>query len=176
MKINILKLIQGKVSLISFDFFYEKSDIPISDEAIIFKNSLNVKGTVTKFKNDFFMECRINTRVELECSKCMQHFDYEISEKVEIIYRNNQFKKDDVDKDIDKYYSYFEEFEIDMTDDIRQFIILNTPYYPVCKNDCAGLCHCCGANLNFEKCNCSNLEQENNLYKLILNKVEISKK
>lgn len=42
----------------------------------------------------------------------------------------------------------------DLTDDIRETLLLSMPIRLKCKEDCKGLCCSCGANLNREKCSC----------------------
>jgi uncharacterized protein len=39
---------------------------------------------------------------------------------------------------------------VDITDDIRQEIILAYPMIPICQQNCKGLCPVCGQNLNQE--------------------------
>ncbi|MBI2174769.1 MAG: DUF177 domain-containing protein [Candidatus Omnitrophica bacterium] len=41
---------------------------------------------------------------------------------------------------------------VDITDDVRQEIILAYPMIPVCREDCKGLCISCGQNLNVAAC------------------------
>ena len=43
---------------------------------------------------------------------------------------------------------------VDLTPEMREAIILALPGYPVCREDCGGLCAHCGANLNRESCTC----------------------
>jgi uncharacterized protein len=43
---------------------------------------------------------------------------------------------------------------IDMTEAVRQYILLTTPMKPLCREDCAGLCPVCGHNLNQGPCSC----------------------
>lgn len=43
---------------------------------------------------------------------------------------------------------------IELTEDIREAILLDYPIKPLCKPDCRGICPLCGANLNEEKCGC----------------------
>jgi uncharacterized protein len=43
---------------------------------------------------------------------------------------------------------------VDLTDDIREEVLLNLPPYPVCGPDCRGLCAQCGHNLNRGACTC----------------------
>lgn len=44
---------------------------------------------------------------------------------------------------------------IDLTDLLRECIILSFPSNPVCREDCKGLCPKCGKNLNKETCTCA---------------------
>jgi uncharacterized protein len=43
---------------------------------------------------------------------------------------------------------------VDLTPDVREAILLAFPNFPVCSEDCKGLCPRCGADLNKGKCNC----------------------
>jgi len=43
---------------------------------------------------------------------------------------------------------------VDLTEEVREAIILALPRYPVCREDCQGLCMACGANLNTTVCSC----------------------
>lgn len=44
--------------------------------------------------------------------------------------------------------------EIDLDPIVREQLLLALPGYPVCKDDCKGLCAVCGANLNERECGC----------------------
>ncbi len=43
---------------------------------------------------------------------------------------------------------------VDLTNDIREAMILAFPLYPVCRPDCKGLCPQCGADKNETECDC----------------------
>lgn len=57
--------------------------------------------------------------------------------------------------------AYCESFEVtgiealDLTESVRECIILAFPTYPICQEDCKGLCSHCGKNLNVEACQCA---------------------
>lgn len=44
---------------------------------------------------------------------------------------------------------------VDLTESLRECIILTFPSNPVCREDCKGLCQKCGANLNKQSCACA---------------------
>lgn len=43
---------------------------------------------------------------------------------------------------------------VDLTEEVREAIILALPRYPVCRETCRGLCMTCGADLNKKACSC----------------------
>ena len=43
---------------------------------------------------------------------------------------------------------------LDLTEAVRQYVIINLPMKPLCRRDCAGLCASCGHNLNDHQCGC----------------------
>jgi uncharacterized protein len=50
--------------------------------------------------------------------------------------------------------------EVDITEDIREAILLNLPHFPLCSESCRGLCLSCGKDLNDGPCGCSGGEEE----------------
>jgi uncharacterized protein len=49
---------------------------------------------------------------------------------------------------------------LDLTEELREAIILALPGYPVCSKACKGLCMTCGKNLNKENCTCHEAGQD----------------
>ena len=44
--------------------------------------------------------------------------------------------------------------EVDISEDIREELLINLPMNLLCDEDCAGLCSECGMNLNKKECTC----------------------
>ncbi len=44
---------------------------------------------------------------------------------------------------------------LDLTESVREGIILALPTYPICKEDCQGVCFRCGQDLNVGPCRCA---------------------
>jgi uncharacterized protein len=49
--------------------------------------------------------------------------------------------------------------EVDVTEDIREALILNLPHFPLCNENCKGLCAHCGKDLNGGPCGCRKTEE-----------------
>ncbi|MBO5723932.1 MAG: DUF177 domain-containing protein [Lentisphaeria bacterium] len=62
-------------------------------------------------------------------------------------------------KDVCIYREKVAEEIVDITDEIREDILLELPLRFLCSEDCKGLC-ACGADLNTEKCRCRREKEE----------------
>lgn len=95
----------------------------------------------------------IETDVEFRCVKCTEKFIKKI--KIPYAERVFYFNKQGGDIDVfDTFYVDTKNMTIDMSDFIRQEIILHFPLIPVCSKSCKGLCPYCGKNLNEGPCGC----------------------
>jgi uncharacterized protein len=44
---------------------------------------------------------------------------------------------------------------IDLSDDVREMVLLSVPLKLICREECRGLCSRCGADLNAGECGCA---------------------
>ena len=104
---------------------------------------------------------RISVKVELSCSRCLERFILSLNPEFNISLSPAQFKdlpaemelqKEDLDKE------FYNGEVIDLDAIIQHQIILALPFYPLCREDCKGLCSHCGVNKNQETCQCSDKE------------------
>jgi uncharacterized metal-binding protein YceD (DUF177 family) len=79
----------------------------------------------------------ISAPVSFRCSKCGEEFHRIVKEPSFLFVK---------ECGVDQF--------VDLTEEMREAIILAFPNYPVCKPDCKGLCAQCGVSLNREKCKC----------------------
>jgi uncharacterized protein len=49
---------------------------------------------------------------------------------------------------------------LDVTPAIREEVLLAVPAFPLCREDCRGLCPVCGVNRNLEECSCDLAKSE----------------
>ena len=49
---------------------------------------------------------------------------------------------------------------IDLSEVVRQHLVLALPFAPRCREDCRGLCPSCGADLNIGPCACPKAEAD----------------
>ena len=56
-------------------------------------------------------------------------------------------------RDLDEQ-PYLQGYNLDVDQLVRDELLLNLPMKVLCDEDCKGICNRCGANLNYETCDC----------------------
>lgn len=100
------------------------------------------------------------TRVEIECSRCLRMYttdlDLPIEEALPIEGHIPEVSEDDEDQEIldEEFDPLYVDNIYDLTELLRQSIIVAVPIKALCLEDCKGLCPHCGMNLNEGQCEC----------------------
>lgn len=79
-----------------------------------------------------------------ECVRCLEPIEDESEVDVQELFL---YEGKDID---DEEASRIEGEFIDLEPVIRDAVVLDLPFAPLCRPDCAGLCPTCGANLNID--------------------------
>ncbi len=63
-------------------------------------------------------------------------------------------------RDLCFHFEKVKDLEVDLTEDVREELLLAVPSCFYCSPDCKGICPMCGANLNHETCSCGDAPAE----------------
>lgn len=138
----------------SYDF---ESDEPIdlSEEAIAHGVSGQAKLTLTNF--GILTGVKADAILHLMCARCVEPFQSGVHVEFDEEYLPT------VDVDSGQPLSHPSEglisiisanHTIDLTEAIRENLLLGIEMIPLCSSECRGLCPTCGANLNVHQCAC----------------------
>lgn len=157
----IIDLITLESSPCDFDFRLAPGEIDLDGAEAKIKDAVEVSGRATKRIAQTDVAGVIRAELEIECTRCLQPIDkkFEIPFAAAFVTPENytQAREAEVNAaDLD--VSILEGNEIDLTELVREQILLNLPEQIFCREDCQGLCEKCGANRNLVNCNC--LEKE----------------
>ena len=100
-----------------------------------------------------------DTAVVMQCSRCLETFEQPVHVEIEEAFiptvdlaTGQPLQTGDEDEDeallIDEHHI------LNLSEILRQSILLALPMTPLCRPDCKGFCPVCGANLNVETCTC----------------------
>jgi uncharacterized protein len=114
---------------------------------------------LTAMQEDVLAEGDARTEARAQCSRCLEDVPLILSGHFEALYvpKNGPYAERMHRPDFewgDQRVNFYSEFTLDLTDEIRQCILLELPMKPLCRRDCAGLCPQCGKNLNEGPCTC----------------------
>jgi len=123
-----------------------------------FASPLEIDLTARRIGADtgVLVEGAVSGSVSAVCSRCLENTERAVKANVSIEYREGlppEREKDaagEGESDVGWYTDAF----IDPAEDLRQLLLLEVPAFPLCREDCRGLCPTCGANLNEGACAC----------------------
>ena len=97
----------------------------------------------------------VSGRVITACARCLEEASFDIRGEIEgyFIIEGEGEPPDDMEKD--EFDILPEDNRIDLYPLIMAAIFVELPLIPLCKEDCAGICLRCGANLNDGSCDCT---------------------
>ena len=120
-------------------------DVEINGQNIHFTEPVSAKGTVKNISGVLYLELKCKATFETQCSRCLDTICEELEFEV-----NERLAKSDIDDDVLIIDSY--EFDLDET--VIKSFGLELPINYMCSDNCRGLCHVCGCNLNHQNCDC----------------------
>lgn len=124
---------------------WEEGDVALS-------GPLEVRLEARRAGRDLLVEGRLAGEVVINCRRCLEPVRQRIDEEVSFFFRAG----------IDRLAAEREEIyvlpegvrEVDLTDAVREHLLLSVPRFVECRAECRGLCPRCGVNLNDGTCSC----------------------
>ena len=97
-------------------------------------------------------------KVEGACSRCLDKAEVLVSFRVDDEYLPildiETGSISALAEDSDETFTLDAQHTLDLTEAVRQYIIVTTPMKPLCMESCEGICYSCGTNLNGGSCSC----------------------
>ena len=122
---------------------YDPKPLDMEREDIHLTEPFGVEAFITRTEQELIVKADIRAPLLMTCARCLEDFSSQI--ETDAIFH---YKVQPVDT-------------VDITDEVRQEIILAYPMFPICQTACKGLCSTCGQNLNIGPCSHAIAEHEN---------------
>lgn len=97
--------------------------------------------------NRISLKVEVSAQADTRCSRCLEPVRIPVNAEVDAI-----FDRQPAPEDPDLYS--FEASTVELTDAVRDALLLELPMRVLCSEDCRGLCPVCGINLNKGTCTC----------------------
>jgi DUF177 domain-containing protein len=135
-----------------------REDIENLDPEIVALDALSGQVRLMRVIDGALATGVLNTSLGLVCDRCLtpyvQPVDIELEDEfrpsIDIVNGASLPVADgDEGNIIDEHHI------LDLSEVIRQRLLLSQPLHPLCRADCQGLCPTCGRNLNEDSCECN---------------------
>lgn len=104
---------------------------------VVFSSPVKFTLHLSLVKEKLLARGRISTDYQAQCDRCLETY----RRTIEL-------------NDVCQYFDETDNDEIDLTDTLREDILIDFPQRLVCTDSCRGLCAVCGRNLNDGLCEC----------------------
>ena len=149
MLLGLSKIIDCPGASVPFSTSVDLSDLcygvsyPVSEPVL-------AEGMVRNTAGVLVMKGDIRTTIHGTCDRCANDFDRYVHIPIDVVLVTEMANEENEDE----WVFPLEGDSADLDDIVRTVFVLNLDSKLLCKEDCAGLCHRCGKNLNDGPCNC----------------------
>lgn len=129
-------------------------------EAIAFRSGVSAELVATLVGALVEVEGSLSFSIVLPCSRCLRETAQQIELSVALTFKRQSLAVEFVEEERELTEDevgliLFEGECIDLRSPVEQELIMALPQHSLCRNDCAGLCPVCGADLNGGSCGCA---------------------
>ncbi|MDD9973167.1 MAG: DUF177 domain-containing protein [Candidatus Poribacteria bacterium] len=126
----------------SLDLTYEEAKFidPLSCTATLFRQE----------DDNIYVTADITTTLLVECRRCINPFEVDLTATLDLLFSIGN-ESSEQEEDGERYY---DGETLNISEDVRQALVLEIPAWPLCSEACKGLCPECGTELNTAECSC----------------------
>ena len=145
----------------NFAHTYQPEELNLIDERVRVTEPISVNGRVRKSGSEVNVSGRVETRVNVECDRCLNTLEMPVSAGFKLQYITGQEYENSCATELttdEMALSVFDGEAIDVDEIVREQILLSVPDHALCDENCRGICSMCGTNLNAGSCECKSSE------------------
>ena len=143
---------------LSSEFFIKKEQLEIDHSDCSLIENVKVNGKFSRVAEDVYFLGDIDTFLKVTCTRCLKSFSLPVRNKIKVHFVPRmeelspgcevEVKDSDVEKEV------YQDGRIDLSNSLRDQILLDVPLIILCREDCKGICLVCGNDLNLNQCKC----------------------
>jgi uncharacterized protein len=153
---NVAQLMKSPIGT-SLTYDIDEEDVQL-DEDLKVIGPLVGYARLRRINQGLLADGWVDLTFEFECTRCLKHFE----QQMRVPFEERFYPTLDVvtgvslspPDDGEDAFPIDEHHLVDLTEAIRQHVLLDIPMVTLCKEDCAGLCSQCGKDLNEGPCTC----------------------
>lgn len=152
MKVNVAQLRRTDGGTETFLFSEILAPIELGKETLVLQSPLDVQMDVINSGKSLLVIGKANTKVAVNCSRCLKEFIYGLDFEFEDEWIPVEFSSPDQEE----IALIFDKDEFSLDERILEHVLLHLPMRFICSSECKGLCVRCGVDRNNTECDCTN--------------------
>ena len=149
MLLGLSKIIDCPGESVSFSTSVDLSDL-LYGECYPVSEPVLASGTVRNTAGVLMMTGSVHTTINGVCDRCARDFTKDVNIPIDVVLVTELSNEENEDE----WVFPLEGDSADLDDIVRTVFVLNLDSKLLCSEDCKGLCHRCGKNLNEGPCDC----------------------
>jgi len=142
-KINIGTLNEGNEQI---ELFTDNKELGLPENFV--KNDVSILLELYKTNHQLDVKIKISGFLKMECDRCLEEFNKPFETEAEIVYVQKTAREEDINEDYIRTYNPFMK-TIDLTNDIKEMIILAVPMKKLPEENKDGSCSWCGKTKDY---------------------------
>jgi uncharacterized protein len=127
------------------------------DQVLALNRPLKVTTTIYRAGSKYVLEGHLSGGLTIRCDRCLEPYDIELESDFRVFLAPDvpHAGQNEVELNEEELaFDFIVGNEVELEGIIREQVFLSIPMKCVCREDCAGLCVQCGADLNRQACKC----------------------
>lgn len=97
----------------------------------------------------------LSCELELACSRCLKPFVHKMDIGIEEYFSADPaYDEDKADPDDERMIHGVDSDTVELDPYLKENLVVSIPDFPICREDCLGLCPVCGTDRNENRCEC----------------------
>ena len=154
MRIELENLEGGKGD---FAHVYRPEDLNPVDERISLTGPASISGKVRLSGHEVFVNGHVETRVQVECDRCLQQVELPVNSDFSLEYiTGSDYESSQVAEltEAEMSVAVFDGKALDVDEIVKEQVVLAVPTRMLCRQDCKDICPECGVDRNTGECSC----------------------
>ncbi len=156
MLFNVAQLMKSDVGT-SFVADFQEDDEVILDDSFKVAGPIAGHARMRRTNHGLLVDGWVDLTLELTCTRCLKNFE----QQAHVPFAEQFYPTVDVVSgmpmpafDEEEVFPLDDHHHLDLTEAVRQNVLLALPMVTVCQENCQGICPQCGKDLNLGACDC----------------------
>jgi uncharacterized protein len=155
MLFNVAQLMKSDVGASFVTDFREDDEVALDDLKVV--GPIAGHARMRRTNQGLLIDGWVDLTLELTCTRCLKDFE----QPMHVTFAEQFYPTIDIVTgapmpafDEEEIFPIDDHHQVDLTEAVRQNVLIALPMVTICREDCKGLCAQCGKDLNLGPCDC----------------------